>query len=93
MMPPKLLFSLAFLLVMIGSAIAESELTLVESHHPKAVIVIADAPSAAATAGAKLMADFLFRMSGAKLVIQSCSWKGRGPTHRHIHPDRRERAG
>ena len=58
-----------FLSATIGSAVAESELTLVESHQPKAVIVVADAPSAAATAGAKLMVDFVFRMSGAKLEI------------------------
>ena len=65
------------LLAMLGSAVAESELTLVESRQPKAVIVLPATPSPAATAGAKLMADFLFRMSGAKLeVIKETDLKG-----------------
>ena len=45
------------------------ELLLVEARQPKAVIVLAAAPSPAATAGAKLLTDFVLRMSGAKLPV------------------------
>ncbi|TCO87553.1 uncharacterized protein DUF4838 [Chthoniobacter flavus] len=67
--PAKFAFAVALLFGALSSAIADSGLTLVESHQPKAVIVLADAPSPAATAGAKLMADMVFRISGAKLPV------------------------
>jgi len=67
--PTRLAFVLVVLLVTLTSAIADPGLTLVESHQPKAVIVLANAPSPAATAGAKLMVDFVSRISGAKLRV------------------------
>lgn len=65
----KLGFCVALLVAITNSVFAGPELTLVESRQPKAVIVLAATASPAATAGAKLMSDLLFRMSGAKLRI------------------------
>jgi len=61
--------SLLLVLAMACSVIAAPELTLVESRQPKAVIVLAASPSAAATAGAQLLVEFVFQMSGAKLQV------------------------
>jgi hypothetical protein len=63
----KHVFAILFSLVLAGPLAAQW--TLVESRQPKGVIVLAKAPSAAASAGAKLMADFVFKMSGARLRI------------------------
>lgn len=46
-----------------------SALTLVQDGQTAAVIVLPDRPSIAATAGAKLLEDVLFEMSGARLKI------------------------
>jgi hypothetical protein len=48
---------------------AEPALALVRDGQPSAVIVTADRPSRAAEAGAKLLEDVLFRMSGARLPV------------------------
>lgn len=48
---------------------SESPLTLVRNGEPAAIIVTADQPSHAAAAGAKLLEDVLFRMSGAHLRV------------------------
>ncbi len=79
MLPATAVWWRLFLLLpaLMGSAIAAPELTLVEARQPKAMIVLAAAPSAAATAGARLMADLVFQMSGAKLqIIHETDLKG-----------------
>jgi hypothetical protein len=48
---------------------AAPALTLVRDEQPAAVIVLADNPSPAAVAGAQLLGDMLFQMSGARLKV------------------------
>jgi hypothetical protein len=66
-----------FLVLAILGGLAQSaaiaELTLVQNRQPAAIIVVAQSPSPAAEAGAKLLADFVFKMSGARLGVVKVS--------------------
>ncbi|MBM4078177.1 MAG: DUF4838 domain-containing protein, partial [Planctomycetes bacterium] len=58
---------LSVLAVALRAYAEEAALTLVAEGQPKAVVVVAAAPSTAATEGAKILVEHLVQMSGARL--------------------------
>lgn len=58
---------IASLLLLLTATAAAQSLRLVEDGLPRAVIIIADKPSPAATQGAKILSDHVFQISGARL--------------------------
>jgi len=64
---------------MVMSSVARSEITLVSEGQPVATIVTADQPSDAAREGARMLQDYLRRISGAELAVAGASQAPDGP--------------